>query len=76
MIRYNTHMNKPVALRDKTTFAVASLSDADDEKAYWRSKSVRERLQAVEHMRQVIYGYEPASGGLQRIFEVAELTAG
>jgi hypothetical protein len=61
---------------DRTAFSVASLSDADGDKAYWRSKSVHERLQAVELMRQVIYGYQPASGGLQRIFEVAELTAG
>ena len=74
--RYNAHMNEPVTSRDKMTFSIASLSDADDDKAYWHSKSARERLQAVEHMRQVIYGYEPATGRLQRIFEVAELTAG
>jgi hypothetical protein len=62
--------------RDKMAFSVASLADADDDKVYWRTKSGRERLQAVELMRQVIYGYEPAAGGLQRIFEVAELTRG
>jgi hypothetical protein len=62
--------------RDKTTFSVVSLSEADDEKPYWRSKSAHERLQAVELMRQVIYGYSPATGRLQRIFEVAELAAG
>jgi hypothetical protein len=70
-------MNKPVETsRDKTTFSVTSLSNADDDKAYWHSKSASERLQAIELMRQVIYGYDPASGRLQRIFEVAELTAG
>jgi hypothetical protein len=75
--RYNMPMNRPVQTsRDKTTFSVASLSDADDDKAYWHSKSVRERLQAVELMRQAIYGYEPDSGRLQRFFEVAELTSG
>jgi hypothetical protein len=71
-------MNKPASTPrvDKTAFSVASLAEADDDKAYWRSKSVDERLRAVELMRQVIYGYQPASGRLQRIFEVAELTAG
>jgi len=59
--------------RDKKAFTVASLADADDDKAYWGKKSVQERLRAIELMRQVIYGYEPAAGGLQRIFEVAEL---
>jgi hypothetical protein len=69
-------MNKPASTPrvDKTAFSVASLSGADDDKAYWRSKSVDERMQAVELMRQAIYGYQPASGRLQRIFEVAELT--
>ena len=69
-------MDKPVSLPrvDRTAFSVVSLSEADDDKAYWRSKSVFERLQAVELMRQVIYGYQPASGRLQRIFEVAELS--
>ena len=71
-------MDKPVSMPrvDRTAFSVVSLSEADDDKAYWRSKSVFERLQAVELMRQVIYGYQPNSGRLQRIFEVAELTAG
>jgi hypothetical protein len=69
-------MTKPVQItRDKTTFSVVSLAEADDEKTYWQSKSAHERLQAVEHMRQVIYGYPPATGRLQRIFEVAELAA-
>jgi hypothetical protein len=63
-------------MRDKTAFSVVSLSEADDDKLHWRSKSAHERLQAVELMRQVIYGYAPATGRLQRIFEVAELAAG
>jgi hypothetical protein len=66
-------MNGPGSTRDKTNYSVESLSDADNDKSYWRSKSVYERLQAVELMRQVVYGYQPASGRLQRVFEVAEL---
>lgn len=60
---------------DKTAFSVASLFDESDEKAYWRSKTPYERLQAVELMRQVIYGYKPSAARLQRFFEIAELKA-
>jgi hypothetical protein len=58
---------------DKTAFSVASLFDESDEKDYWLSKSPYERLQAVELMRRVIYGYKPATIRFQRLFEVAEL---
>lgn len=61
---------------DKTAFSVASLSDETDEKAYWHSKTAYERLQAVELMRQVIYGYKLPAARLQRVFEAAELKAG
>jgi hypothetical protein len=61
---------------DKTAFSVVSLFDESDEKEYWRSKTPYERLQALELMRQVIYGYKPATVRFQRIFEVAELKAG
>jgi hypothetical protein len=58
---------------DKSAFAVGSLTDEGDEKAFWHGKNVYERLQAIELIRQVIYGYDPASSRLQRFFEVAEL---
>ena len=58
---------------DKTAFSVASLSDESDEKTYWSSKTPYERLQAVELMRQVIYGYKPSAARLQRFFEIVEL---
>jgi hypothetical protein len=58
---------------DKTAFSVASLSDEPDEKAFWLSKTPHERPEALELMRQVIYGYIPSSARLQRVFEVAEL---
>jgi len=57
---------------DKTAFSVASLHDDPDEKAYWLSRTPHERLQAVELMRQVVYGYDPASERLQRVFEVTQ----
>lgn len=53
---------------DKSAFSVASLYDEPDEKAYWLSKTPHERLLAVEVMRQIVYGYDPASERLQRFF--------
>ena len=61
---------------DKTAFSVTSLFDESDEKAYWLSKTPDERLEAMELMRQIIYGYNPSTIRLQRVFEVAELTSG
>jgi hypothetical protein len=57
---------------DKTVFSEVSLSDADDEKTYWLSKTPQERLRAMEQIRQTIYGYTLASARFQRVFEVTQ----
>ncbi len=44
---------------DRTAFSVASLSDESDEVAYWLTKTPQERLQGIELMRQIVYGYDP-----------------
>jgi hypothetical protein len=58
---------------DRGAFSVISLNEQqDDEKRYWRGKSPRERLQALETTRRIIYGYDPAATRLRRVLEVAE----
>lgn len=57
---------------DKAAFDVVSLDDDSDEKAYWQSKTPAERLAALEFMRQVMYGYDPATARLQRVLTTAE----
>ncbi len=57
---------------DRNSFTVTSLFDESDEKAYWLSKTPRERLEAMELMRQINYGYDPATTRLQRVFEIAQ----
>jgi hypothetical protein len=60
---------------DKTVFSIVSLEDADnDEVEFWLSKTPYERLDALETLRQIFYGYDPATTRLQRIFEIAERT--
>jgi hypothetical protein len=58
----------------KNAFTVASLLEPSDEKSYWLSKTPRERLEAIEWMRQIIYGYDPSATRLQRVFEIAQRT--
>ncbi len=61
------------ALRmDKTAFSVISLKDSGDDKEFWRTQSTAARLQALELMRQVIYGYDPISDRVERVFTVIE----
>jgi hypothetical protein len=58
---------------DRSAFQVVALDEAADDQAYWRTKSPGQRMEALELMRQIIYGYDPATTRLQRILEVAEL---
>ena len=60
---------------DKTAFSVTTLSEKSGDKEYWLSKTPQERLEAVELMRQINYGYNPANARLQRVLEIVELTS-
>lgn len=59
---------------DKSSLTVTSLSDESEEKEYWSLKSPEERLRAIEQMRQIIYGYDPLTSRLQRVFTTAQLS--
>ena len=60
---------------DRSYLSVGSLLDESDEEGYWLSKSPEERLEAMELMRQINYGYDPSSR-LQRILTTAQLQQG
>ena len=58
---------------DKTAFSVSTLEqNNEDEKAYWLSKTPYERLDALETMRQIVYGYDPANTRIERVIEIAQ----
>ena len=59
---------------DKTAFAGAPLGADPGDKEFWRTKTPLERLEAMEFMRQVMYGYDPATDRLQRVLESAPLS--
>jgi len=66
-------MNPGDSIRvDKSVLTVSSLSQQSDDKAYWLSKTPEERLQAVEILRQLNYGYKNSSERIQRVFEVVQ----
>ncbi len=67
---------KVETMMNKTAFSVDSLLDESDEKSYWFSKTPQARLEALELMRQTLYGYDPSTARLQRFFEIAELKTG
>lgn len=58
---------------DRNTFSVVTLAEkGDDDKAYWATKTPEERLEALELLRQIMYGYDPLAERLQRVFTVVE----
>lgn len=56
----------------KDIFEIVDLHDADDS-SYWRKKTPRERIEAIEFMRKVMFGSDRVSERLQRVLTVAEL---
>jgi hypothetical protein len=75
--RYNGGMSLMDEIRlDRTAFSVARLDDPDDSIQFWATRSIEERLTAVELMRQIAYGYDPFTTRLQRVLEIAQREEG
>ena len=55
---------------DKTAFSVVSLEEADDDLAYWLTKTPEERLRAMEFLRQTLYGYDPSTARMQKVLTI------
>jgi hypothetical protein len=57
---------------DRTALSIVPASTPSDAKEYWRSKSMHERLAALELTRQVFNAYDPATTRFQRVLEVVK----
>lgn len=57
---------------DKTVIQESTLETQGDDREYWFGKSPEERMIALEHLRQVVYGYDADTEGLQRVLTIAE----
>jgi hypothetical protein len=69
-----------MSLRDakmnREVWDIVTLDTQNDDLAYWLSKTPAERLEALELLRQIHYGYDPATAGLSQFFELVESTFG
>jgi hypothetical protein len=63
-----TELNK----MNKTSISIASGFEEANDRDYWHYKSPLQRLEALELMRQIIYGYNPSSDRLQRVLTIIE----
>lgn len=58
---------------DKSHLSFGNFKSTDnDDKEYWLSKSFQERLEAIEYLRQIMFGYDPDTERLQRFLEVVK----
>jgi CMP-2-keto-3-deoxyoctulosonic acid synthetase len=59
---------------DKTVISIGTHAEHKAaEKAFWLSKTPLERLEALELMRQINYGYNPDTDRVQRVLKILEL---
>ena len=59
---------------NKKIISVVSLNSKQNDKEYWLSKTPIERLEFIEYLRQINYGYNPSTSRLQRFFEVVDVS--
>lgn len=55
---------------DRTALSVVKTATPSDAKAYWQTKTMLERLEALELTRQVMNAYDPDTTRFQRVLEV------
>jgi len=59
---------------DRTALSVHTLGEEPNDVAFWSKRSVQERLEALESLRQQAFGADYAAAGLQRVLEIVERT--
>lgn len=55
---------------DRTAISVVTVETPSDTKAYWQTKSMEERLEALELTRQIFNGYDPDTTRMERVLTV------
>ena len=57
---------------DRKYFEITSLRKGEDD-TFWKNKTYHERIAGLEELRRIIFGYDPSTERLQRIFTIAPL---
>jgi hypothetical protein len=56
---------------DRSIISVVATETPSDAREYWKSRTMEERLVALELTRQILNAYDPDTTRFQRILEVA-----
>ena len=62
----------PSLVVNRSTVVVQSLHDEPDDRGWWWTRPVSERLAAIEIMRRTVYGRAATDGRLQRVLEITQ----
>jgi len=57
---------------NKKLFQITSIRGGNN-RDYWKQKSYEERLEALELLRRIIFGYDPSTARLQRTITITQL---
>ncbi|MEX0655693.1 MAG: hypothetical protein WD534_15720 [Phycisphaeraceae bacterium] len=58
---------------DRSAFTVTTFQDAErQQRAMWHAMSPQQRLEMLEYLRQVNYGYDACARRLQRVLEASQ----
>lgn len=57
---------------NKKIFKITSIRESDDY-SFWKNKTYVERIEGLEKLRRIIFGYDPSTHRLQRIFKITKL---
>ena len=61
-----------IIIMDKKVFKITSVHKGEDYN-FWKSKTYLERIEALEKLRRIIFGYDPSTTRLQRILTITQL---
>ncbi len=53
-------------------FEVVSMDEHEPEYKHWETRSVEERINGLEELRERLYDFDPTHRGLSRFFEVVD----
>ena len=56
---------------DRTVISVVTTKTPSDAKEYWKTRTMEERLSALELTRKILDAYDPDTTRFQRVLEVA-----
>jgi hypothetical protein len=63
----------PDAKVDRSALEMTTLEEIEGrDLAYWLTRTPAERLEALELLRQIHYGYDPVTARVKRVMEVVE----